>query len=124
MPNPSKEVDDYIAGHLPEVQKRLNKIRSTIRKAVPEAEETIKYGIPTYVLHGNLVSFAAYKQHIGVYPIPAGDAGFQAALDPYHTMKSTARFPHDAAVPYDLIERLVKFRLAEQQARAAAKRKE
>ena len=120
-PNKPADVDDYIAGFPPEVRELLEKVRKAIRKAAPDAVETIKYGIPTYVLNGNLVSFAGYKQHIGVYPIPAGDAAFQADLAPHRTMKSTARFPLDEPVPYDLIGRLVRFRVQEQKGRAAAK---
>lgn len=122
-PNKPSDVDEYIAAYPPEVRERLEKVRKTIRKAAPDAVETIKYGIPTYVLHGNLVSFAGYKQHIGVYPIPAGDADFQAELAKHRTMKSTARFMLDQPVPYDLIGRLVQFRVKEQQQRADAKRK-
>ena len=123
-PNKPADVNDYIAGYPPEVRELLEKVRQTIRKAAPEAVETIKYGIPTYVLHGNLVSFAGYKQHIGVYPIPAGDTAFQADLALHRTSKSTARFPLDQPVPYDLIGRLVKFRIEEQQANGAKKRKQ
>lgn len=122
-PNKPADVDEYISGYPPEVRELLEKVRQAIRITAPEAVETIKYGIPTYVLHGNLVSFAGYKQHIGVYPIPAGDAAFQAELAPHRTSKSTARFPLDQPVPYDLIGRLVKFRIEEQQAKAAGKKK-
>ncbi len=122
-PNKPADVDEYIAGYPPDVQVLLKRIRKTIRKAAPEAVETIKYDIPTYVQHGNLVSFAGYKQHIGVYPIPAGDAAFQADIAPHSTKKSTARFPLDQPVPYDLIGRLVQFRVKEQQAKAAGKLK-
>ncbi|HUF39527.1 MAG TPA: DUF1801 domain-containing protein [Anaerolineales bacterium] len=118
-----KDIDEYIAGFLPEVQERLQKIRETIRSAAPESEETIKYGMPTYVLEGNLIYFAVYKKHIGVYPVPEGDAAFQADLEPYRSMKSTARFPHDRPVPYELIGRFVEFRIDEHLARAAAKGK-
>ena len=98
-------VDDYIAGFPKPVQKKLQDIRRTIRRAVPDAEETIKYQIPTYVVNGrNAISFAAYKKHIGVYPIPGDDP----ELEPYRTAKSTARFPLDEPLPLALIERIAK----------------
>jgi len=88
--------------------------RETIRSAAPESEETIKYGMPTYVLAGNLVYFAGYKKHVGVYPVPAGDEAFQEELAPYRAEKSTVRFPHIRPVPLNLVEKLVRFRIKEQ----------
>ena len=117
MPDKStapKDVDAYIAGYPPEVRERLQKIRETIRSVAPEAEETIKYGMPTYVFAGNLVYFAAYKRHIALYPVPAGDAAFQEALAQYRAEKSTVRFPHGRPIPLDLVEKLVRFRVEEQ----------
>jgi uncharacterized protein YdhG (YjbR/CyaY superfamily) len=109
-----KNVDEYIAGFPPEVRGQLQKIRETIRSAAPESEETIKYGMPTYVLAGNLVYFAGYKKHVGVYPVPAGDEAFQEELAPYRAEKSTVRFPHIRPVPLNLVEKLVRFRIKEQ----------
>lgn len=98
-------VDDYIAGFDESVQERLQDVRKTIRRAMPDAAETIKYGIPNYVHRGrNAISFAAYKNHLGVYPIP----GDLPALDPYRANKSTARFPHDEPLPLALIGEIAK----------------
>jgi uncharacterized protein YdhG (YjbR/CyaY superfamily) len=116
-------IDEYIAGYPPEVQAILKKVRSTIKAAAPDAVEAIKYQIPTFVLNGNLVSFAAYKQHIGLYPVPAGTQKFQKAVAVYQTAKSTLRFPLDEPIPYDLISRLVKYLIKEHAARARAAQK-
>jgi uncharacterized protein YdhG (YjbR/CyaY superfamily) len=117
----SPGIDDYITGFPPEVQAILQQIRLTIRRAAPEATEAIKYQIPTFVLNGNLVSFAAYKQHIGLYPIPAGTQKFQKAIAAYRNAKSTVRFPLDEPIPFDLISQLVKYRVKETSPRAKAK---
>jgi uncharacterized protein YdhG (YjbR/CyaY superfamily) len=114
-------IDEYMAGYPPEVQAILKKVRSTIKAAAPDAVEAIKYQIPTFVLNGNLVSFAAYKQHIGLYPIPAGTQKFQKAIAVYRAAKSTLRFPLDEPIPYDLIGQLVKYLVKENVARAKAK---
>ena len=117
-----RNIDEYIADFPPDVQKILHKIRLTIRKAAPKAAETIKYHMPTYTLNGNLVSFAVYKQHIGLYPAPAGSATFQKKIGPYRSAKSTVRFPLDEPIPFDLISQLVKFRVKENLARAKAQK--
>ena len=117
----ARDVDEYIAGFPPEVQDILAQIRSTIRAAAPEAQEAIKYQIPTYTLKGNLVSFAAYKNHIGLYPVPAGTKKFQKELAIYRAAKSTAKFPLDQPIPFDLIRQLVKFRVKESSGRSSAK---
>jgi uncharacterized protein YdhG (YjbR/CyaY superfamily) len=106
-----KDIDEYIAGFPPNVQKALQKIRMTIRKAAPDAQETIKYQMPTFTLNGNLIHFAAYKKHIGVYPVPRGVAEFKDELSAYEGEKSTARFPLDEPIPFDLIGRIVKYRV-------------
>ena len=121
-----KTMDEYIAGYPPDVQVILEKIRRTIRKAAPDAQEAIKYLIPTFTLRGNLLSFAAYKKHIGVYPAPAGDDKLRNALSTYMAGKSTVRFPLDKPIPFDLISAIVKFRVKEHlesvNAKAAKKR--
>lgn len=122
MPAP-QTIDDYIAAYPPDVQKVLKKVRSTIKAAAPDATEAIKYQIPTFVLNGNLVSFAAYKQHIGVYPVPAGTQKFQQAIAVYRAAKSTLRFPLDEPIPYDLIAQLVKYLIKERAASAKAQAK-
>jgi uncharacterized protein YdhG (YjbR/CyaY superfamily) len=107
MPAAPDTIDDYLVALPEEVQAIMGRIRRVIHEAVPGADEKISYAIPTVTLGGrNLVSFAAWTKHIGVYPIPAGDAGFRGDIAPYLDAKSTARFPLDAPIPYDLIGRL------------------
>jgi uncharacterized protein YdhG (YjbR/CyaY superfamily) len=118
-----KNMDEYIAGFPSDVQAILEKIRMTIRKAAPAAEETIKYQIPTFTLKGNLVHFAAYKTHIGFYPAPTGIEKFKKELSIYGSGKGTLRFPLDKPVPFDLITKIVKFRVRETLKRAEAKGK-
>ncbi len=116
-------IDEYIAGFPAEIQAILQQIRVTIRTAAPDAQETISYQMPTFTLHGNLVHFAAFKTHIGFYPTPSGTEQFQAALAPYKGGKGSVRFPLDQPIPYDLIAEIVRFRVAENLAKAAARRK-
>jgi len=104
-----KNIDEYIAGFPHDVQEILEKMRMTIRKAAPDAEETIKYQIPTFTLKGNLVSFAAYKKHIGLYPAPTGTQKFNKELSVYRAAKASVRFPLDKPIPFALISRIVKF---------------
>ena len=118
-----RTIDEYIAGFPHDVQVILRKIRLTIRKAAPDAMETIKYQIPTFTLRGNLVSFAAYKNHIGIYPVPKGTARFQKQVAVYKSAKSTVRFPLDKPVPFELISNLVKFRVKETRERSLVRRK-
>ena len=106
-------IDEYIATFPPGVQAVLQKIRETIHEAAPEAVETINYGIPTFVLKGNLVHFAAFKNHIGFYPTPSGIEAFKKALADYKGSKGAVQFPLDKPVPFDLVEKIVKFRVAE-----------
>jgi uncharacterized protein YdhG (YjbR/CyaY superfamily) len=116
-------IDEYIAGFPPDVQAILQKIRDTIRKAAPDAQEAIKYRMPTFVLNGNLVHFAAFKQHIGFYPVPSGIEKFKAELARYEQGKGSVQFPLDKPIPYGLIGRIVKFRVQENRQKAAAKKK-
>jgi len=118
-----KNIDDYIAGFPPDVQEILEKIRMTIRKAAPDAEETIKYQMPTFTLKGNLVHFAAFKKHIGLYPAPTGIEKFQKELSVYEGAKGSIRFPLGKPIPFDLISKIVKFRVKENLERVEAKRK-
>lgn len=108
-----KSIDEYIAGFPTDVQTILQNIRRTIRDTAPEAEETIKYGIPTFTLQGNLVHFAGYKRHIGFYPAPSGLEHFQEELSSYKSSKGAVQFPLDQPVPYELISRITKFRVLE-----------
>jgi uncharacterized protein YdhG (YjbR/CyaY superfamily) len=116
-------IDEYIAGFPPDVQEILQKIRMTIRHAVPDAEETIKYRMPTFTLHGNLVHFAAFKKHIGFYPVPTGIEQFKDELSTYKGGKGSVQFPLDQPIPFDLISRIVKFRVKENLERAQTKGK-
>jgi uncharacterized protein YdhG (YjbR/CyaY superfamily) len=120
LPAP-KDIDDYIARFPPEVQVKLEKIRATIRKAAPKAEEAISYMIPTFKLHGNLVHFAAYKNHIGFYPAPRAIEAFKDELAKYEGGKGTVQFPLDKPIPYALIGKIVKFRVQQNLDAAAAK---
>ena len=108
-----RSVDDYIAG-LPEGTKGLMvELRRTIKAAAPGAEEKISYQMPAFYLKGNLVYFAAFKNHIGFYPTSSGVAAFSRELAPYGVSKGTVRFPLDKPLPLRLITRIVKFRVAE-----------
>ena len=117
-------IDEYIAGFPHDVQAILEKIRVTIRKAAPDAEETINYQIPTFVLKGNLVHFAAFKKHIGFYPTPTGMEKFKDELSIYEGAKGSVKFPLDKPMPFGLISKIVKFRVKENMERAEAKGKE
>jgi uncharacterized protein YdhG (YjbR/CyaY superfamily) len=118
-----KTIDEYIAGFPKDVQAILQQIRATIRKAAPGAEEKISYQMPAFTLKGNLVYFGAFKNHIGFYPIPSGIEAFQEELSAYEQGKGSVQFPLDKPIPYDLISRIVKFRVKENLARAEAKGK-
>ena len=123
MMKTANSIDEYIDGFPPDVQKVLKKVRKTIKSAAPDAEEAIKYGIPTFVLNGNLVHFGGYKEHIGFYPAPSGIEEFKKDLAIYGGGKGTVRFPLDQPIPFELISRIVKFRVKQNQAKAKNKRK-
>ena len=119
-----KNIDEYIAAFPDNVQEILQKIRTMIKKAAPSAEETISYKMPTFNLKGQyLIYFAAYKKHIGLYPVPTGDAEFNKEVSAYQTGKGTLQFPLDKPIPYKLISKIVKLKVEENLARAAAKEK-
>jgi uncharacterized protein YdhG (YjbR/CyaY superfamily) len=105
-------IDEYIVHYPPEVQAILQRVRETIRKVTPEAQEAIKYGLPTFVLQGkNLVHFGAFQKHIGFYPTPNGLEQFEQKLSVYPRSKGAVQFPLDRPIPYDLIEEITRFRL-------------
>lgn len=106
-------IDEYIALYPKEVQVILEKFRALIQKVAPQAKEAISYGIPTFKLNGNLVHFGAYKKHIGFYPAPRGIEAFKKELTDYLGGKGTVQFSLDKPIPYDLIRRIVKFRVEE-----------
>ncbi len=120
---PPQTIDEYIAGFPKDVQEILRRIRQTIREAAPDAQEKISYQMPTFTLKGNLVHFAAFKNHIGFYPIPSGIEEFKKELSAYQQGKGSVQFPLDKPIPYDLISRIVKFRVKENLAKAEAKGK-
>ena len=119
---PPRNIDEYIASFSPEIQSMLEKIRLTIREAAPEAEEKISYQMPTFTLMGNLIHFAAFKKHIGLYPPVKGDEKLKADISPYKGENGNLTFPLDEPIPYTLISRIVKFRMKEQLERAESKR--
>lgn len=118
-----KNIDEYIAGFPEQVREILEEIRRTIRQAAPDAEEAIKYGMPTFTLKGNLVSFAAYKKHIGLYPAPTGSEEFNQELAPYRAAISSVRFPFDKPIPFPLITQIVELRVKEGLRRADSRGK-
>ena len=118
-----QDIDEYIASFPKDIQEILEKIRITIRKAAPDAEETIKYQLPTFTLKGNLVHFGAFKKHIGFYPTPTGTEEFKNELSVYEGAKGSVRFPLDKPIPFDLISKIVEFRVKENLERAEAKGK-
>jgi len=118
-----KNIDEHIAVFPPEVQAILERIRRTIHDVAPEAKETISYQIPSFSLGGALVYFAAFKNHIGLYPPVSGDARLKKAISPYAGEKGNLRFPLNQPIPYGLIKRIVKLRVKQNLAKAAEKGK-
>jgi uncharacterized protein YdhG (YjbR/CyaY superfamily) len=107
-------IDEYIASFLPYMREKLQGIRAVIQRTAPDADEAIRYGIPTFRLNGrNLVHFAAFKDHISFFPTSSGVEKFRKELSSYSLSKGTIQFPLDAPIPYDLVERIVRFRVEE-----------
>jgi len=104
-------IDEYISGFPVEIQEILTTIREIVRQEAPQAEERIRYRMPTFYLHGNLVHFAAFKNHIGIYPTPAGIEEFAEELSPYRTSKGAIQFPLNRPIPFGLIRKIVAFRV-------------
>ena len=119
----AETIDQYIAAFPKDIQKLLKEMRATIKKAAPEAEEAIKYGIPTFVQEGNLVHFAAFKNHVGFYPAPKGIEAFKKELSKYEGGKGTVQFPLDKPIPLALVSKIVKFRVLDNLERAKEKSK-
>jgi uncharacterized protein YdhG (YjbR/CyaY superfamily) len=115
-------IDEYIAAFSSDVQSILEKIRSTIRKAVPQAEEKISYKMPAFALDGDLIYFAAFKKHIGVFPPVRGDDKLSKELSRYRGEKGNLKFPLDEPIPYDLIARVAKARVKEHVRKVRSKR--
>ena len=104
-------IDEYIAGFPDDVQVALKQVRAAVRKAAPKAEEAIKYAMPGFVLHSNLVFFSAFKKHIGFYSVPTGKAEFKKDFAPYKTGRGSIQFPLDEPMPLKLITKIVKYRV-------------
>jgi uncharacterized protein YdhG (YjbR/CyaY superfamily) len=109
-----KTIDEYIEIFEPKTQKTLNEIRNFIKKEVPEATEKISYGMPTFYLNGNLIHFAAFTDHYSFFPSPSKiDVLFKKEFAPYHSGKGTLRFPVDKPIPWDIIKKVIQFRVKE-----------
>ncbi|MGY4884156.1 MAG: iron chaperone [Nanobdellota archaeon] len=106
-------VDDYIIKFPKDIQDILQKLRQTIKDSAPHAKEAMSYGAPAFQLNGNLVLYAAFKNHIGLYPTPSAIKKFKKELDGYETSEGTIKFPLDKPLPFDLIKKIVKFRVKE-----------
>jgi uncharacterized protein YdhG (YjbR/CyaY superfamily) len=106
-------IDEYCATFETDIQRTLLEIRDFIKKEVPEATEKISYGMPTFYLNGNLVHFAAFKDHYGFFPSPSGIDAFEKELAPYRSGKGTLRFPLDKPIPWEIIKKVVRFRVKE-----------
>ncbi len=118
----SISMDKYLASFPEEIRKKLEEMRAAIKAAAPDAEEMISYQMPTFDMNGrHLVHFSAWKNHIGLYPIPSGDAAFQKEISPYKGAKSSLKFPMDKPLPLKLIRKIVKFRVAENLKKAGVK---
>jgi len=111
--NNFKTIDDYIKSFPKDIQKILEMVRQTIKKAAPEAEEAISYQMPTFKLNGNLVHFAAFKNHIGFYPTPSGTKEFKKEISVFRSGKGSIQFPIDKPMPLSLIKKIVKYRVKE-----------
>ena len=117
------DIDSYIESFPKDVQTLLKQLRSTISKAAPEAEEAIRYAIPTFILNGNLVHFAGFKNHIGFYPAPSGIEAFKKEVSKYEAGKGTLQFPLDSPLPLNLVTKIVKFRVKQNLEKSKAKKK-
>ncbi len=117
-------IDEYIAAFPPDAQSILGKIRLMIREAAPQAEEKISYKMPAFTLDGDLIYFAAFKKHIGIFPPVRGDEKLSKAISRYRGEKGNLRFPLDEPIPYALIARVIKFRIKEHMERVRSKRTE
>ena len=116
------DVDSYIAAYPPKVQKMLKQMRAVIKKTAPQAEESISYMMPAYKLHGPLVYFGGYEKHIGFYPTGSGIVPFEREISSYKYSKGAVQFPLEQALPMELIEKMVKFRVKENLAKANLKK--
>lgn len=123
MKTAANNIDEYIATFPQDIQKLLIQMRATITKAAPKAEEAIRYAIPTFILNGNLVHFAAFKNHIGFYPAPSGIEAFKKEVAPYEAGKGSLQFPLDKPLPLTLVTKIVKYRVAQNLEKSTSKKK-
>lgn len=121
--SPPQTIDEYIANFPQDVQQILHQIRATIHQVAPHIQEKISYQIPTFTLHGNLIYFAAFKNHISIYPAPRGAEVFKNRLAAYKGGKGTIQLPLNQPIPFDLIREIVQFRIEENLARTETKKK-
>lgn len=119
MNNKAENTDHYISLFPTVIQERLTSLRKAIQETAPEAQEVISYGMPAYKQQGIIVYFAAYKNHIGFYPTASGVSTFAEELRAYQCSKGTIQFQHDQAIPFDLIKRIVQFRITENELKTA-----
>lgn len=117
-----EDTDAYIAAQAEGLQERLQLIRNTIRRIAPDAEECISYGMPAFKLHGPLVYFAAFKNHIGFFPTASGISNFTSELQDFRYSKGTIQLPHNKPIPTKLIQKIVRFRVTENQTKAAIRK--
>lgn len=113
----SEEIDKYISNFPMNIQEKLNAVRTAIREAAPDAIEKISYQMPTLYLNGNLVHFAAMKNHLGFYPAPSGIEAFSEQLKMYKSSKGAVQFPYEENIPYELIKEIAQFRVKENMAK-------
>ena len=118
----NEAIKAYIGQFPPETQRRLLAVRQIIAEMVPEAEEAIKYQMPTFVLHGNLIHYAAFKNHIGIYPLPQALETLKVDLKRYKQGKGSIQFQNDEDLPLEIIRKIVRTRVAEKELELAAKR--
>jgi uncharacterized protein YdhG (YjbR/CyaY superfamily) len=109
----AKTIDEYISHFPAPTQQLLQAIREIIHRAAPTATEAISYQMPTFKLNGNLIHFAAYEHHIGLYPFPSGIVAFEQELKRYATAKGSIRFPLNQPIPFDLIQKITEYRVRE-----------
>ncbi|MHC1757698.1 MAG: iron chaperone [Methanosarcina sp.] len=120
--NTINNIDEYIAIFPKNVRDILEELRKVIRESAPEAEETISYGMPTFKLNGNLVHFAAHKNHIGFYPTPSAIVAFKKELSSYKQAKGSVQFPINEPIPFDIVKKIVEFRVKENEAKIKNKK--
>ncbi|MCG6147135.1 hypothetical protein EHQ96_06085 [Leptospira levettii] len=121
--NKLENIDEYIHSFPKDIQILLNHVREIIREEAPNAKEAIKYAIPTFIQNGNLVHFAAYKNHIGFYALPSGNIKFQKEISKFKSGKGSIQFPITEPMPDELIRKIVRFRIKENETKEKKNKK-